>query len=270
MSDQIFAYLIYVGELIWLTLGAFVLCGFAVQLCSVLFRKLIGHSSDTVFDVTALVGTPVHELGHAAMCLIFGHRIERVKLWSPTAQNGLYGYVEHSYNRKNPWAQLGNLFIGMGPLFSGLGVVILMLWLCFPVQWEGYLIYSRGLLAADAGMGDLLRGAVQLLKSLPDAFREEWLRATVGALILLPVSLHVTLSWQDVKNSVGAFPIYLLMVAVFALVTMAFGVHGMILAWLRLANLRLWSLFILVIAFSVPWVCIGLSVRLIRGLIRAF
>ena len=43
-----------------------------------------------------------------------------------------YGYVEHSYNPRNLWARLGNLFIGIGPIFSGLGVVVLLLWLCFP------------------------------------------------------------------------------------------------------------------------------------------
>ena len=113
--------------LILLTLGIPTACGLFVHLCAVVFRKLIGRGAGGVFDATALLGTPVHELGHAAMCLLFGHKITRMKLWSPGGRGGLYGYVEHSYHRKNPWAQMGNLFIGMGPLFSGLGVVVLAL-----------------------------------------------------------------------------------------------------------------------------------------------
>ena len=270
MSDWIFAYLLYVGELLLLTLGTFVVCGLAVQLCAVCFRRLIGRGAETVFDVTAVLGTRIHELGHAAMCLLFGHRIERMKLWSPPAKNGMYGYVEHSYNRKNPWAQLGNLFIGMGPLFSGLGVVILMLRLCFPTPWSSYLSFSQEIVEQGTGANELIVGAFRLFTGLFEAFQVNWLRALIGLCVILPVSLHVTLSWQDLKNSVGAFPLYLLMLAVFAAVTSVFGVQGIILGWLRLANLRLWSLFQTVLLFSAAWICVGLLARLLRSIVRAF
>ena len=146
MGDWLSELLLYIVRLLALSLGTVVICGLAVHLCARLFARLWGFGSRTVFDLTALVGTPIHELGHAAMCLVFLHRIERVKLLSLGARDGAYGYVEHSYNRRNLWARLGNLFIGVGPIFSGLGVIALTLRLCFSAQWADYLSLSKRLI----------------------------------------------------------------------------------------------------------------------------
>ena len=143
MGEWIIGLLRYTLEIIVLTLGVVIGCGFIVHLCSHLFVKLMGRKSMVFFNTTAAIGTPVHELGHAIMCLIFGHKITDMKLWIPRPENGVYGYVAHSYNQKNLWQKLGNLFIGLGPIFSGLGVVVLSLWLCFPTQWANYLATSN-------------------------------------------------------------------------------------------------------------------------------
>lgn len=270
MRDALFSLLLYFGQLLLLTLGIVALCGLSVHLLSKLFSWLMGGGSGSFFDFTAVIGTPIHELGHAAMCLLFGHRIERIKLWSPTARGGTYGYVEHSYNRHNPWARMGNLFIGLGPIFSGLAVIVLMLHLCFPTPWSAYLETSRELIASGASPSELLSGVLSLLLGLPRAFAADWLRSLLGLLVILPVSLHVTLSWQDVKGCLGALPIYLAMLAVFSLVTFAAGVNAPIASSLWLFNLRLLSLFSLVIAFSALWVVIALILRLCRTVIGWF
>ncbi|MBQ7347162.1 MAG: hypothetical protein IJW55_04325 [Clostridia bacterium] len=270
MSNVLFDFLLYVGKLLLLTLGVFVVCGFAVRFCSRAFSSLSGSGSGAVFDITSIIGTPVHELGHAVMCPLFGHKITRMKLWSPRAENGVYGYVEHSYNRKNPWAQFGNLLIGIGPIFSGLGVVILMLWLCFPSQWDAYLTSSRTLVADGTTVAELTSGVLSLFRAILGAFKTDWLRSLIGVLIILPVSLHISLSWADVKGSLGALPVYLLMLAVFALVTSIAGVAAPVLSGLWLLNLRVLSIFCLVIAFAAVWVLIALLIRLVRIIIGWF
>ena len=270
MSDRVFAFLLYFGELLVLTLGTAVICGFAVRLCAYLFAKLSGSGSGAVFDITAVVGTPVHELGHAAMCVIFGHKIQRVKLWSPFAKNGVYGYVEHSYNRKNPWAVLGNLPIALGPIFSGLGVTVLTLWLCFPVQWGTYLSSSQALLTAGASPERITEGVLSLLASLPSAFAHDWLRALLGLLVILSVSLHISLSWQDIKGAASALPIYFIMLLVFGIVTWLAGIGIPIASALWLWNLRMLSLFCVVIAFSAVWVAVALVIWLVRLVIGWF
>lgn len=264
-------FLSYVGRLLLLTLGTVTLCGLAVELCSRAFIRLSQGRSDTVFDVTAVIGTPVHELGHAVMCLLFAHRIVKVKLWSPRARNGVYGYVEHSYNRRNPWAVLGNLLIGTGPIFSGLCVIALMLRLCFAPQWAAYLASTNALLSlTDASVGTWLGGIFSLLLSLPAAIVENPLSSIPGLIVMLSVSLHVSLSWQDIRSALSAIPLYALTVLLFGGITYLAGVSGSIMFGLSLFHLRLLSLFGLVIAFSLLWVILALLVRAIRVVIGWF
>lgn len=263
-------FILYFLQMAVLSLGVIVLCGFAVRLCAKLFSALIGSASDSIFDITAIIGTPIHELGHAIMCPLFGHKIQKIKLWSLGTKNGVYGYVEHSYSKRNPWARLGNLFIGVGPIFSGLGVTVLMLWLCFPAQWNAYLSSSQALVASGASVSELVWEIVALLCSLPDAFESGWIVPLLGLIVILPVSLHVSLSGTDIKGSLGALPIYLLLLLLFSGVTFLFGGHPYILSAMYLWNLRLLSLFCLVIAFAAVWVVLGLLVWLIRAIARIF
>lgn len=69
------------------------------------------------------LGTMIHELGHAVFCVIFRHRINKMKLFSinPTSDN--LGYVNHSYNPKSIYQSIGNFFIGIGPILFGSVVI---------------------------------------------------------------------------------------------------------------------------------------------------
>ena len=270
MSDLLFAFFIYIGQLCILTLGILIACGFTAWLAEISFLKLIGNGSGTAVYVSSIIGTPVHELGHACMCLLFGHKITKMKLLlPPNNSTGTLGFVEHSYSRKNLWAKLGNLFIGMGPIFSGLAVITLMLWLCFPDQWAAY-INNTATLTQITGVEEISRGILSLLLSIPSAFDQNWWRALIGIIVILSVSQHVTLSAADVKGSLSAFPLYLLIVLIFAIVTTILQVQTPIVNTLYLFNLRLLSLFAIVIAFSLAWVAIALFIRLVKSIARCF
>jgi len=110
-------------------LGVFFIFGLILYLLArftrVTFVKSIGQKFDIY--ITGWLGTPVHELGHALFCLPFGHRITEIKLFRPDSADGSLGYVNHSYNSKNVWHQIGNFFIGFGPILFGSLVLYLLI-----------------------------------------------------------------------------------------------------------------------------------------------
>ncbi|MHC4845677.1 MAG: hypothetical protein ACYTCU_05905 [Planctomycetota bacterium] len=78
--------------------------------------------------VTGWLGVPVHELSHAAMCLLFGHRVERVRLFAPDRRTGRLGTVRHAWDRRSLYQQVGRFFIGVAPLAGGGLVLWLLTW----------------------------------------------------------------------------------------------------------------------------------------------
>lgn len=68
---------------------------------------------------TAWLGTPVHELSHVFIGLMFRHRITEVKLLQTVDTDGTMGYVRHAYHPSSLYQRIGNFFIGVAPLIGG-------------------------------------------------------------------------------------------------------------------------------------------------------
>lgn len=264
-------YLLYIGQLLGLTLGVMVACGLVAWVSRRVFMYFVGNSARAVFYASSIVGTPVHELGHAIMCVIFAHRITDIKLLTfPGGRSRTLGYVQHTHRRKNRWAAFGNLFIGFGPIFSGLGVMVLVLTVCFPEQWNAYRESSRILVESGASIQDSLAGVFSLLWSLFEGFKQNAFASLIGILIMLSVSQHITLSLSDLRGCQKPFLTYTAIVAIFAAVTMLFGWQGAIVNALKQFNLRILSIFCIAIAFSLVWIFIALSIYLWRWLKKMF
>ncbi len=81
---------------------------------------------------TGWLGTPIHELSHALMCVIFRHKIVDIALFEPDQESGRLGYVRHASVRGNWFQELGNVFIGIAPLIGGSIALTILLWLFYP------------------------------------------------------------------------------------------------------------------------------------------
>lgn len=258
-------YLIYVGQILSLTLGAMVVCGLVAWLAREVFMYFVGNSATLVLYASSVVGTPVHELGHAMMCIPFGHRITDMQLLMlPGRRSRTLGYVEHSYNHKNPWAVFGNLFVSFGPIFSGLTVMVLVLVLCFPAQWSAYMESSRTVANAGAGIAQTATIAFSLLFSLFRGIQEQPVASIVGIIIILSVAQHISLSFADLRGCLVGLAMYAGIVLVFGGITMLFGWQGGIVNALTTFHLRLLSLFCISLAFSLAWVLLALLVYFLR------
>jgi hypothetical protein len=114
--------------------GFVIIFGLLLYFISRSTRNAFVNSNLSKLDIylTGWIGTPVHEFGHAFFCVIFGHRITEIKLFSPNSMDGSLGFVRHSYNPESYYQRIGNFFIGAGPIFFGSFILYSLIWFCLP------------------------------------------------------------------------------------------------------------------------------------------
>ena len=218
-------FLTYFLQVSLLPLLPLLICGLSVALVELLFQKAVGRGLGRgVVIATSIVGTPIHEAGHAFFCLLFGHKITEAKFWQPPSkQNGVLGYVSHSYNKKNLWQNFGNLLIGLGPIGSGMAVISLILFFCYRPIFEGGLhTFSSLAASASPSLADFWDGIKNTFALIPAFFTYTgsplWARI-VGTILIFAICLHINLSPADIKGSLSSLPIYLLLTLAFSGVT---------------------------------------------------
>jgi len=104
------------------------------------------------------LGIFFHELSHLVTALVFGHRIDRVRLLKRLHpdQPGFdgqpdlaLGYVNHSWNQRNWYQTTGNLFIGIAPIFGCAAVLLGLTALLVPSLFQGMLTLVANPFALD-------------------------------------------------------------------------------------------------------------------------
>lgn len=200
-----------------------VVCGLIAGLSEKLFLNMTRRCGQGLVMATSIIGTPIHELGHAIMCFPFGHKIKKVCLWNPKAKNGVLGYVNHTYNKKNIWHRLGCLFISMGPIILGLLVVLIIVAICFPEICGEYFSSVFSVDTSLGGFVELISTSIGVLfSSISDSSSPIWVKILGGVLIIC-VCMHINMSPADIKNSLGALPIYSLICLVLSAIMFFVG-----------------------------------------------
>ena len=245
------------------TVGMIVLFGVIIGLCNKLFYYNFGNYGRTVCYITGIIGTPLHECAHALFCLIFGHRIEEIKLFEIGSDDGTLGYVRHSYNRRNFYQRIGNFFIGVAPIVVISAVLFLIAWLLMP-EFVAEISTSFAFDDFAANFGNVFKSSgVAIVAFFSRIVTWQW---WVFVIVGMFLALHMTLSKADINGAASGL---LFVLAVFLVVDTVLGIIGgsVISGFTRVVTAvggYMLCIFVLALAISVIAVIISFVFRAVR------
>ena len=185
--------------------------GFIISLMNRFFYSLVNYSKGVCY-ATGFIGTPIHELSHALMCVVFRHKIDEIKLFQVDDENGVLGYVRHSYNQKSIYQRVGNYFISVAPIVCGTAVLFLLIKLLLPQTFTMMSAYLAAF-SSKAQAGLTAQNVSYLIGTFTGMAQTLFFSYTVGlnfwifVILALCIALHQNLSGADIKNSLSALPI---------------------------------------------------------------
>lgn len=247
-------------------IGAVFIIGFAISLLNRLFYKISGGGKGVCYT-TGLLGTPIHELSHAIMCLIFFHRIEEMSLYNIDEENGVLGYVRHSYNSRNLYQVLGNYFIGIAPILGGSAVIYLATRFMMPTVYTDISTHLDAFAsAAELGenwFGSTLSAATGILKAIFLGINEGFI-FWIFIIAAFCIALHMNLSGADIKGALGALPILiaLLFAANFAIGLISEEAYGAFVAFMNGVGAYLCAALLFSFVLSAICLIIALIIRI--------
>ncbi|MCL2062100.1 MAG: hypothetical protein FWH03_05690 [Firmicutes bacterium] len=242
------------------------LFGFLIALLNRTFYRLAGRRSRKICYATGFIGTPVHELAHASMCLLFGHKITEIKLFQVNSEDGVLGYVRHSYNKRNLYHRVGNFFIGIAPIVMGSLLLVLLMFIMANGMFYSIAEKMGEVNAAFAGRVSAQDGAMAFLGIFAAFFRgaSRWLW-WLYLLIAVVIALHMNLSKADIKGSKEGFFFVVILLLLINAVVAIFGTGASEIVRGGFLSIALFLFFILLLSlfFASLWVLGALLVRLI-------
>jgi hypothetical protein len=259
------------------TVGLIIFFGLIVGLMNRAFYRLAGNRwGYRIFIWTGFIGTPVHELGHAIFCVIFRHRINRIKLYAPNSTDGTFGYVRHSYNPASIYQQIGNFFIAFGPILFGSFILLSMMYFLVPNLFFSVTNssdFSR-LLHIDIFSTTTLSVIYQTTLEATTAFlvsaeMTNW-RWWVFIIPAISIALHMSLSPTDIRGSLVGFVFFLIALVVVNIVLYFLTSAGNLTMtnYSLLSGAFLLNFLTISTIFSLLLFMLGLVVRFIRKLTR--
>lgn len=216
------------------------------------------------------LGTAVHELGHAVFALIFAHKIDKIRLFTPNSGKSL-GQVKHRYNAKNPYQTFGNFFIGIGPVLLGAFLLFAVAWLLFNLnvfriaEKNGVTIHTDLLFSFELLTTAIVKIAVSVWEILIFIFTGPntiWWKLLLFVYFFYSVGSAVTLSSSDIKGAFRGFLYFVIVLLIFNLAT--FWMGNFVLSFIREMS-YFFSGFYFLIIFSIG---LNLVFMLIIFLIR--
>ncbi|OAA91960.1 hypothetical protein [Clostridium ljungdahlii] len=157
--------------------------------------------------ITGFIGVPVHEMSHAIFAAIFGHKITAVKLLQRPDENGVMGYVEHSYNQNSIYQQIGNFFIGTAPIFGGILSVVGLMHFMIPRAYDEFIsilkVNSHVTVINKAAAVHIFSMYKVLVKTIFSTANFHNIYFYIFLFIAICICSHISLSYADIRGATG-------------------------------------------------------------------
>lgn len=213
MLDGVLSALANLFVQIVFTAGIVGLCGMFISFCNRCFYDCLGDTAFFIVRLSGIIGTPVHELSHALMCLLFGHRITKVQVFNLKKRARTLGFVEHTYNRRNLYHQMGNFFIGIAPIVVGGLAVTLFVRLLTPWMYNDMMREITDVMAAS-GTGILVEAVKSVVSIFVSFFSfsnfSSW-RWWLCIVFAFAISIHMEISRSDIKGGLRGLAVIAVM-----------------------------------------------------------
>ena len=215
--------------------------------------------------ITAVIGVPLHEMSHAIFCYIFRHKVKKVVLLQKRDENGVLGYVTHSYNPNSIYQQAGNFFIGIAPIFGGIATIIALMHFILPATYNEFITISMNNLRItdinSINLNGISTSYIHLIKIIFSINNLSNPYFILFLFLAICISAHISLSSADIKGaSKGFFIIFLIILILNVLGFSKFDIAESILKY----NLILIGFLIVALIFSSITYLLSLILSLIK------
>lgn len=267
-SDAV-SFLSAFAQIIMLSCLPPVLFGLAVWGCRQVYCLFVGEDSGRPLILAAsALSTPLRELGHAMMAVLTLHRIEDFCLLNLYDPDGELGFVEHSYNPRNPIAVLGNFLYALGPVVTGLGTVLLVFLICFRGVLPPFFEEIAALGEAGAGFGAYAEAALSLIPKMFSTGEAGVFGKIVGCLLLLAICFCAHVTPAELADAVSGFFVFAVLTALSTGILLLFDdrVMRIALSGFRTYATVVTALFLVVLLFAAAAVALGFLFGVARTL----
>lgn len=171
-----------------------------------IFDKLRDSSKSWIYILSGIVGTPIHELSHLIVDKLFLHKITGLALYRPIKcrKDGVMGYVNTSYNPNSMYQTIGTFFGGIAPLIGGSISLILLMKFLLPEVFINFKIVNFDSMNFLEIFKQLVLNTTETIKSLFQNFESKG-NLIIFLLLTFSITLHMTLSKEDVKSAFKGF-----------------------------------------------------------------
>lgn len=198
-----------------------------------LLQKTFGVKS-IIF--TGFIGTVVHELSHLIMALLFNHKIIAVELFRPKKykNDGVLGFVKHTYNSKSLYQQIGNFFIGIAPMIFGTFFIWVLLILLSNNSYQTFIsnlninLYNHLIKSYDFYnlLKLLFNDILNFIKTILSFNYLFNIKHLILLFLIYSITTHMSLSLSDLKGSLKGLSVCFLVIFIITFLNNILGLYN--------------------------------------------